>query len=33
MDTGHKGSAGRFDYLKEMADELVFIFKVFDILV
>lgn len=33
MDTGHKGSAGRFDYLKEIADELVFIFKVFDILV
>ncbi len=31
MDTGHKGSAGRFDYLKEMADELVFIFKVFDV--
>nr|WP_041079428.1 prolyl oligopeptidase family serine peptidase [Rickettsia asembonensis] len=33
MDTGHKGSAGRFDYLKETADELVFIFKVFNILV
>ncbi|AXU06329.1 prolyl oligopeptidase family serine peptidase [Rickettsia japonica] len=31
MDTGHKGSAGRFDYLKEIADELVFIFKVFDV--
>ncbi|MCC8467782.1 MAG: S9 family peptidase [Rickettsia endosymbiont of Eriopis connexa] len=33
MDTGHKGSAGRFDYLKEIADELVFIFNIFDILV
>ncbi|HJD59426.1 MAG TPA: S9 family peptidase [Rickettsia endosymbiont of Omalisus fontisbellaquei] len=31
MDTGHKGSAGRFDYLKEAADELVFIFKIFDV--
>jgi len=31
MDTGHKGSAGRFDYLKEAADELVFIFKVFEV--
>ncbi|BBJ31798.1 oligopeptidase B [Rickettsia asiatica] len=31
MDTGHKGSAGRFDYLKEAADELVFIFKVFNV--
>ncbi len=31
MDTGHKGSAGRFDYLKETVDELVFIFKVFDV--
>ena len=30
MDTGHKGSAGRFNYLKEAADELVFIFKVFN---
>ncbi|WP_218460824.1 S9 family peptidase [Rickettsia sp. TH2014] len=31
MDTGHKGSAGRFDYLKEIADELVFIFRVFNV--
>ena len=31
MDTGHKGSAGRFDYLKETAEELVFIFKIFDV--
>ncbi|CAK6513957.1 unnamed protein product [Ixodes persulcatus] len=31
MDTGHKGSTGRFDYLKEAADELVFIFKVFNV--
>ncbi|MFV9957814.1 MAG: prolyl oligopeptidase family serine peptidase, partial [Rickettsia conorii subsp. raoultii] len=31
MDTGHKGSAGRVDYLKEIADELVFILKVFDV--
>lgn len=31
MDTGHKGSAGRFDYLKETAEELVFIFKMFDV--
>lgn len=31
MDTGHKGSSGRFDYLKEIADELVFIFKVFEV--
>ena len=30
MDTGHKGSAGRFDQLKETADELVFIFKIFE---
>ncbi|ABV74711.1 Protease II [Rickettsia akari str. Hartford] len=31
MDTGHKGSVGRFDYLKEITDELVFIFKIFDV--
>nr|WP_040257338.1 prolyl oligopeptidase family serine peptidase [Rickettsia hoogstraalii] len=31
MDTGHKGSAGRFDYLKEIADELVFIFNIFNV--
>ncbi len=31
MDTGHKGFAGRFDYLKETAEELVFIFKVFGV--
>lgn len=29
MDTGHSGASGRFDYLKETADELVFIFKLF----
>ncbi|WP_342270007.1 S9 family peptidase [Rickettsia endosymbiont of Orchestes rusci] len=31
MDAGHKGASGRFDYLKEAADELVFIFKIFGI--
>jgi oligopeptidase B len=31
MDTGHKGSAGRFDYLKETAEELVFIFKIMSV--
>ncbi|MCZ6903837.1 MAG: prolyl oligopeptidase family serine peptidase [Rickettsia endosymbiont of Ixodes persulcatus] len=31
MDTGHTGSTGRFDYLKETADELVFIFRVFNV--
>ncbi|WP_347938599.1 S9 family peptidase [Rickettsia oklahomensis] len=30
MDTGHDSSASRFDYLKETAEELVFIFKVFN---
>ena len=29
MDTGHSGASGRFDYLKEVADELTFIFKIF----
>ncbi|WP_425361736.1 S9 family peptidase [Candidatus Tisiphia endosymbiont of Mystacides longicornis] len=31
MDSGHKGSSGRFDYLKEAADEIIFIFRVFGI--
>ncbi|HJD55908.1 MAG TPA: S9 family peptidase [Rickettsia endosymbiont of Pyrocoelia pectoralis] len=31
MDKGHAGSSGRFDYLKETAEELVFIFKIFNI--
>ncbi|AAU03752.1 S9 family peptidase [Rickettsia typhi] len=31
MDTGHQGAAGRFDYLQEITDELVFIFKIFDV--
>jgi oligopeptidase B len=29
MDAGHSGASGRFDYLKEAADDLVFIFKIF----
>ncbi|MFY9589856.1 S9 family peptidase [Rickettsia endosymbiont of Halotydeus destructor] len=29
MEFGHQGASGRFDYLKEAADELVFIFKIF----
>ncbi len=29
MDTGHSGASGRFDYLKEVAEELTFIFKIF----
>jgi oligopeptidase B len=28
MDSGHKGASGRFDYLKEIAEELSFIFHV-----
>jgi oligopeptidase B len=31
MDAGHSGSSGRFDYLKEIADDHVFILSVFDI--
>ncbi len=31
MDSGHKGASGRFEYLKEAADELVFIFTIFSI--
>jgi len=31
LDTGHQGSSGRFDYLKEVADDYLFIFKIFDI--
>ncbi|WP_323738131.1 S9 family peptidase [Candidatus Trichorickettsia mobilis] len=29
MEAGHVGASGRFDYLKETADDLVFMFKVF----
>ncbi len=29
MDFGHKGASARFDYLKEAADDIVFILKVF----
>lgn len=32
MDSGHKGSSGRFDYLKEAADDIIFIFRVFGII-
>ncbi len=31
MDAGHSGSSGRFDYLKEVADDYIFILNVFDI--
>ncbi|WP_410520980.1 S9 family peptidase [Candidatus Tisiphia endosymbiont of Beris chalybata] len=31
MDTGHQGSSDRFDYLKEAADDIVFILKIFNI--
>ena len=30
MDSGHMGASGRFEYLKEIAEDLVFIFKAFD---
>lgn len=30
MDSGHAGSSGRFDYLKEIADQYCFILTVFD---
>ncbi len=29
MDSGHQGASGRFDYLKEVAEDLSFIFKIF----
>jgi oligopeptidase B len=29
MDFGHKGASSRFDYLKEAADDIVFILKIF----
>lgn len=29
MDYGHQGASGRFEYLKEVADDLVFIFQLF----
>jgi oligopeptidase B len=29
MNSGHKGASGRFDYLKEVADDLIFIFEIF----
>ncbi len=32
MDSGHKGSSGRFDYLKEAADDIIFIFRIFDVI-
>ena len=31
MDFGHMGASGRFDYLKEAAEDLVFITDIFDI--
>lgn len=31
LDTGHQGASGRFDYLKEVADDYLFILKIFDI--
>ena len=31
MDAGHSGASGRFDYLKEVADDYVFIFNIFNI--
>jgi oligopeptidase B len=31
MDAGHQGASGRFEYLKEVADDYLFIFHVFDI--
>ena len=30
MDYGHSGASSRFDYLKEAADDIVFILKIFD---
>jgi len=30
LDAGHSGASARFDYLKEAADDLVFIFQIFD---
>lgn len=30
MEYGHQGASGRFDYLKEAADDLLFIMKVFE---
>ena len=31
MDSGHKGASGRVEYLKEAADEIVFILTIFSI--
>ncbi|MCC8417411.1 MAG: S9 family peptidase [Rickettsia endosymbiont of Bryobia graminum] len=31
MDSGHQGSSGRFDYLKEAADDIVFIINIFGV--
>jgi oligopeptidase B len=31
MDAGHSGASGRFDYLKEVADDYIFILNIFDI--
>lgn len=32
MGAGHRGASGRFDFLKEAAEDLVFIFKVFGVI-
>jgi oligopeptidase B len=31
MDYGHRGASGRFDYLKEAAEDLIFVLNIFDI--
>ena len=31
MDSGHSGSSGRFEYLKEVADDYVFLMNIFEI--
>ncbi len=31
MTAGHQGASGRLDYLKEVAEEMIFIFSIFDI--
>ena len=31
MSFGHSGASGRFDYLKEAAEDLVFITKIFKV--
>jgi oligopeptidase B len=32
MEFGHQGASGRFDYLKEIAEDLIFIFKAFGLI-